>query len=54
MGGVVILLLRWGKVGNPRSKRGFFFFQREVSLFLGCVMVSEARREHTVCKVGDV
>lgn len=38
MGGVVILVLRWGKVENPRSEQGFFFFQRELSLFLGCVV----------------
>lgn len=53
MGGVVILVLRWGKVGNPRSEQGFFFPERVVSLSWMC-RVSEAQREHTVCKAGDV
>lgn len=52
-GRVVILVLRWDKVGNPRGET-FFFFQREFSFFLGHVVVSEARREHTVCKAGDM
>lgn len=54
-GRVVILVLRWDKVGNPRGETFFFFFpQREFSFFLGCVVVSEAQREHTVCKAGDM
>lgn len=41
------------KVGNPRSEQDFFS-RRELSFFLGCDMVSEARREHTVCKADDM